>query len=129
LGYSDLHKGYKCLDVLFGRIYISRDVIFDKEVFPFSKLHPNVGARLQSEINLLPPTLIHSSIETGVGQGANQFTDISPGVTNVASEFENQVQNNEEVLDEEGIAENNINPAQNGQECNTPCYDFTNHLN
>jgi hypothetical protein len=28
MGYSNLHKGYKCLDVGNGRIYISRDVIF-----------------------------------------------------------------------------------------------------
>lgn len=37
-----------------GRIYISRDVIFDENNFPFSKLHPNAGARLKSDI-LLPP--------------------------------------------------------------------------
>jgi hypothetical protein len=30
VGYSNLHKGYKCLDVANGRIYISRDVIFDE---------------------------------------------------------------------------------------------------
>jgi len=35
LGYSTLHKGYKCLDLDSGRIYISRDVIFDEDVFPF----------------------------------------------------------------------------------------------
>jgi hypothetical protein len=55
LGYSNLHKGFKCLDVATGRIYISQDVIFDEEVFPFSKLHPNVGARLRSEVQILPP--------------------------------------------------------------------------
>ena len=35
LGYSNLHKGYKCLDIQSGRVYISRDVIFDEENFPF----------------------------------------------------------------------------------------------
>jgi hypothetical protein len=116
LGYSDLRKGYKCQDVSSGRIYISRDVIFDKEVFPFSKLHPNAGARLRSKIELLPPTLIHVNIGTGVGQGANQFTDISPNVTNVAFDFENQVQNDEEEPGEERVAENGIDFIQNGQE-------------
>jgi hypothetical protein len=57
LGYSNLHKGFKCLDISTGRIYISRDVAFDEDVLPFSKLHPNAGARLRSETLLLPSTL------------------------------------------------------------------------
>jgi hypothetical protein len=31
-----MHKGYKCLDRSSGRIYISRDVVFDEVVFPFA---------------------------------------------------------------------------------------------
>jgi hypothetical protein len=58
LGYSNMHKGFKCLDTRTGRIYISRDVVFDEDLFPFSKLHDNAGARLTSEILLLPPTLL-----------------------------------------------------------------------
>jgi hypothetical protein len=33
--------------------------VFDEEVFPFSKLHHNAGARLRLEINLLHPTLLN----------------------------------------------------------------------
>jgi hypothetical protein len=55
-----MHKGYKCLDISTGRIYIARDVIFDEEGFPFTKLHPNIEARLKSEHILLPPTLFHN---------------------------------------------------------------------
>jgi hypothetical protein len=55
LGYSNLHKEFKCLDVAGGRIYISCDVVFDEIVYPFSKLNPNAGARLRSAILLLPP--------------------------------------------------------------------------
>lgn len=51
--FSNLHKGYKCLDISIGRIYISRDVVF--AVFLFAQLHENAGARLRSEISLLPP--------------------------------------------------------------------------
>jgi hypothetical protein len=61
LGYSNLHKGFKCLDISTGRVYISRDVVFDEDVLPFSKLHPNAGARLRSEILLLPSALPNTS--------------------------------------------------------------------
>jgi hypothetical protein len=54
LGYSNQHKGFKCLDVSTGRVYISRDVVFDETVYPFSKLHPNAGAHLRDETSLLP---------------------------------------------------------------------------
>uniref|UniRef100_A0A803NJ32 Polyprotein n=1 Tax=Cannabis sativa TaxID=3483 RepID=A0A803NJ32_CANSA len=40
IGYSTNHKGFKCLDSN-GRIYISRDVIFDKLVFPYAKYEFN----------------------------------------------------------------------------------------
>jgi hypothetical protein len=58
LGYSNLHKGYKCLDVPSGWVYISRDVIFDETVFPFLELNPNAGAQLKNDGMLLHPTLI-----------------------------------------------------------------------
>jgi hypothetical protein len=49
-----MHEGFKCLDIPTGRIYISRDVVFDEQVFPFSELHDNVVPCLHSEIELLP---------------------------------------------------------------------------
>jgi histone deacetylase 1/2 len=52
LGYSNLHKGYKCLDISTGRLYIFRDIVFDETVFLFASLHSNAGARLRAEINL-----------------------------------------------------------------------------
>jgi hypothetical protein len=95
LGYSNLPKGYKCLDIPSGQVYIARDVIFNESVFPFSELDPNAGARLRNDIMLLHPTLIslasspenvvdthvndsHSSVENldetnllnGVGEGS-----------------------------------------------------------
>jgi len=43
LGYSSLHKGFKCLEPSVGRVYISRDVVFDETVFLFSWLNPNLA--------------------------------------------------------------------------------------
>ena len=52
-----MHKGVKCLDVSTGRVYISRDVVFDEAVFPFEQLHPNAGAQLRKDIILLDASL------------------------------------------------------------------------
>jgi hypothetical protein len=65
LGYSNLHKGFKCLDIATGRIYISRDVVFDEDVFPFSKLNSNAGARFHSEHHLLDSNSSNSSTTSG----------------------------------------------------------------
>jgi hypothetical protein len=54
LGYSMTHKGYKCLDPQSGRVYVSRDVVFNEEIFPFAHLSPNAGPRILSEHLLLP---------------------------------------------------------------------------
>jgi hypothetical protein len=35
-------------------VYISHDVVFDENIFPFASLHPNVSALLKKEILLLP---------------------------------------------------------------------------
>uniref|UniRef100_J3M9V3 Uncharacterized protein n=1 Tax=Oryza brachyantha TaxID=4533 RepID=J3M9V3_ORYBR len=84
---SHLHKGFKCLDISTGRIYISRDVIFDENVFPFANLHPNVGARLRSEISLLPTSLVPYSTDQGGEQGTdNMFNDNVPSESDDFSE-------------------------------------------
>jgi hypothetical protein len=61
LGYSLARKGYKCLEVSSGRVFVSRDVIFDEQVFSFMELQSNAGARLRTEIGLLPSHLVPSS--------------------------------------------------------------------
>jgi hypothetical protein len=62
LGYSNIHKGFKCLDVAEGQIYISHDVVFDEIGFPFSKLNPNAEACLRADIVLLPTTSQPSTV-------------------------------------------------------------------
>jgi hypothetical protein len=74
-----MHKGFKCLDVVGNQVYISWDVMFDETVYPFSKLNPNVGTRLRSEILLLPD---HSPPynEVELVDESNTKVHIFPGV-------------------------------------------------
>jgi hypothetical protein len=84
LGYNTMHKGFKCLDVADGRVYISRDVVFNETVFPFSKLNPNAGARLHSEILLLPSHL--SVIPPGCELLNDPCTNVQTNVQSSAAE-------------------------------------------
>jgi hypothetical protein len=47
-----------------GRVYISRDAIFDESVFPFASLNPNVSAHYTTDVLLLPnfPSQINSDL-------------------------------------------------------------------
>lgn len=117
LGYSPLHKGYKCLHVSTGRVYISRDVIFDENIFPFTKLHPNAGALLRSEIlsfsHLLP------SPDQGGAVLSDQLTSVHtnpPDVTNISCENvavfdENYEQNSHEIMEHDGAGHKDDIPA------------------
>jgi len=57
LGYSQHHKGYKCLHLESDRMYISRDVIFHEDRFPFSKGSPLPESSSVSLPVVLPPSL------------------------------------------------------------------------
>jgi len=54
-------------------MFISRDIELAAIVYPFAQLHPNVGARLRSEILLLPPTLLNPSSNFGDGNSSDLF--------------------------------------------------------
>jgi hypothetical protein len=57
LGYSLLHRGYKCLHIPTGRLYISRDVIFLENLFPFSQKNSSPSSTFSDQsISLLGPS-------------------------------------------------------------------------
>jgi hypothetical protein len=56
LGYSNMHKGFKCLDISTGRLYISQDVVFDEKTFPFAALHSTAGPSYSSDVLLYDRT-------------------------------------------------------------------------
>ena len=96
-----MHKGFKCLDIAEGRIYISRDIVFDEDVYPFAKLHPNAGARLRSEILLLP-TSLRNPCSTFGDNNTVDTNGIDSMHTNMADEntgaAENQTQNGGNII-------------------------------
>jgi hypothetical protein len=65
VGYSSSHKGYKCLDRSSGRIYISRDVVFDENKFPFKLAQEQVPKPINTTHQ---PTLLPSVTQ-------NQYTE------------------------------------------------------
>ena len=101
LGYSNSHNGFKCLDPSEGRVYISRDIVFDETVFPFTELHANVGARLRAEISLLPSPLL-TSTSFGDAKLTDQRTNPNPSMKsaqNLVDAGTKTVENGEETED------------------------------
>jgi histone deacetylase 1/2 len=76
IGYSPLHKGVKCLDISTGQVYISRDVVFDENVFPFAALRPNAGPLFRKEILLLPS--MSSTMHEDVSQANDNMSTFVP---------------------------------------------------
>ncbi|GLT71533.1 hypothetical protein SLA2020_435440 [Shorea laevis] len=59
LGYSPQHHGYKCLHFPTGRIYISRNVVFDEELFPFAATSNISDSQVPNDPTLILPQNIH----------------------------------------------------------------------
>ena len=89
LGYSSTHKGYKCLHVSSGRVYISRDVVFDEQSFPYAD--PSKSDSLPpsyDELRLLaPPKVFDPVISTAaVEEEPSPMGDTVPISSNVTHE-------------------------------------------
>jgi hypothetical protein len=81
------------------KVYISRDVVFDETVFPFSEMHPNAGARLRQEILLLPQHLLnagdalHDPDVTNHRPGASSRSVLQDTEKNLGQNSDQMVQN------------------------------------
>jgi len=89
LGYSTLHKGYKCYHSETGRIYVSRDVIFHEDVFPFSNTttNPASPSSIPSSVSLsIPNSLAVSPPPTeSIPNLTSSPTRPSPSTSSVSS--------------------------------------------
>ena len=108
-----------------GRVYISRDVVFDESIYPFESLHSNAGALLNKEILLLPPHL--QNIDHGGDNCTNPTDDYTSGTVplrmqdhaaEIGSPNDQNFEENDLVLhvpEEDGIgAEHEADPASPG---------------
>jgi GAG-pre-integrase domain len=75
LGYSLDHKGYKCLHIESGKLFISHHVIFDELTFPF-RAESSADSSTSAEpdhiplfLSLLSPPSIHSPLLSPTGPG------------------------------------------------------------
>jgi hypothetical protein len=103
LGYSNIHKGFKCLDLATGHIYISHDVISDENSFPFSKLCSNAGPKLRYVILLPPPALSNIFFEVEL------IIDHKTNDSNVTNTFQDL-----QLEREETPTDNGSNSEENG---------------
>jgi hypothetical protein len=61
LGYSLLHKGYKCLHISTNRTYISHDVVFDETIFPFTQTSSDSTLPSSSILPLNPDQFVYAA--------------------------------------------------------------------
>jgi hypothetical protein len=64
LGYSSNHKGYRCMDPTTSRVYLSRNVVFDENLFPAQKkataTQPSAQEISPSNVIVLLPSHFYS---------------------------------------------------------------------
>ncbi|KAG8497255.1 hypothetical protein CXB51_008492 [Gossypium anomalum] len=76
LGYSPVHKGYKCLDDT-GRMFLSRHVVFDETCFPFAGSTDSVGNAASPDIR---PEFLHRRFQVPMLASSLSVSCDSPGL-------------------------------------------------
>ncbi|KAI5341806.1 hypothetical protein L3X38_009681 [Prunus dulcis] len=68
IGYDDHYKGYRCLDPILGRVYISKNVTFDETTFPYRQpqITPDAQPTSDAHSDLGPNSFSHR-ISTSTG--------------------------------------------------------------
>ena len=69
IGYSIGHQGYKCLDVATDKIFISRHVVFDESIYPYT-VSPSASLTPDFNTVVLPPNLQLSSSSVLISAGS-----------------------------------------------------------
>jgi hypothetical protein len=82
-----MHKGYKCLDISVGHLYISYDIVFDETIFLFASLQSNACTRLHAKINLLPLNLQPFNLHGHEGHDLHERIDDNPTDVVVVESF------------------------------------------
>jgi hypothetical protein len=80
IGYSLLHKGYTCLDMDTGHVYITWDAIFDEAIFHFSNPSSTVAQQSQGDDRFnWNANLLHNLLPVNSMAAANNGAGNPPG--------------------------------------------------
>jgi hypothetical protein len=63
-----MHKGFRYFNPFIGRLYISHDVFFDENQFPFVANGSAIGAQYTSDVLLLSNAVSRNNSSTNVDQ-------------------------------------------------------------
>jgi hypothetical protein len=96
-------------------VYISRDAVFDENVFPFASLHPNISVLLKKEILLLPSSTSNSHESA---HNCNDHVVPIVSITNVEQE-DAAPEENPSQSGEETSSENEVEVQSQDDENNT----------
>ena len=78
IGYSVGHRGYKCLDVSIGKIFVSCNVVFDRSLYPYT-IPESIEPTPKLAPTVLPPNLNLSPSSSSVSESTSvQFAAPNP---------------------------------------------------